>query len=211
MTCRDLMTPNPACCVPRDSVVTAGMIMKNHNVGSVPVVQDRDSMRVIGMITDRDIALRVVADQRDYYNTHVEDVMTNDVVTCSVDDDYDEVIQAMKQHQIRRIPVVDSKKRLSGIIAVADVAREAPETEEVGEVVERISKPGMMMHEGAGRTGNAGRYTTAGLLVAGGLGIGAGLIYLLDPRWARRAKESVGNAVESVRETVNQTSERSET
>src|ERR1700681_4509480 len=88
MTCRDLMTSDPACCVPRDTVVTAAMIMKNHNVGSVPVVLDRELMRVVGMITDRDITLRVVADQRDYYNTHVEDVMSKDVVMCRVDDDY---------------------------------------------------------------------------------------------------------------------------
>jgi len=184
MTCRDLMTPEPACCTPRDTVVTAGMLMKNHDVGSVPVVLDRDSMRVIGMITDRDLALRVVADQRDYYNTHVEDVMSKDVVTCFADDDYDEVVAAMKKHQIRRIPVVDSDKRLCGIIAMADVARQAPEREEVGEVVQQVSKPAPPPQED-GRTSSTGRYTTAGLLIAGGLGVGAGLIYLLDPRWSR--------------------------
>ena len=194
------MTSDPACCVPRDTVVTAGMIMKNHNVGSVPVVLDRDSMRVIGMITDRDIAMRVVADQRDYYNTHVEDVMSKDVILCSVDDNYNDVIEAMKEHQIRRIPVVDSNKRLCGIIAIADVAREAADPE-VGEVVGRISRPGVAQHDG--HAGNAGRYTTAGLLVAGGLGIGAGLIYLLDPRWARRARESMSSAVDAVKETVS--------
>jgi signal-transduction protein with cAMP-binding, CBS, and nucleotidyltransferase domain len=170
------------------------MLMKNHNVGSVPVVLDRDSMRVIGMITDRDIALRVIADQRDYYNTHVEDVMSKDIVLCRVDDNYNEVIDAMKEHQIRRIPVVDSKKQLCGIIALADVARQALAREEVGMVVEQISKPGTLHHNGRASTA---RYTTAGLLVAGGLGIGAGLIYLLDPRWARRATEAV-------RETVSQ-------
>lgn len=169
------------------------MIMKNHNVGSVPVVLDRDSMRVIGMVTDRDIALRVVADQRDYYNTHVEDVMSKDVVMCRIDDDYNEVIDAMAQHQIRRIPVVDSKKRLCGIVALADVARQAPEREEVGVVVEQISKPGIATHDG--RATNGSRYTTAGLLVAGGLGIGAGLIYLLDPRWAHRATQAIKETV----------------
>src|SRR5579885_2894370 len=200
MTCRDLMTPNPACCMPRDTVVTAAMLMKNNDVGSVPVILDRDSMRVVGMITDRDIAMRVVADQRDYYNTHVEDVMSKDVVTCSADDDYDEVIEAMKQHQIRRIPVVDSNKRLCGIIAIADVAREAPEEEEVGDVVHRVSEPGPSQQNG--ESSSVARYTTAGLLIAGGLGVGAGLIYLLDPRWARRAKESMGGAVESLKETA---------
>lgn len=192
------MTSDPACCLPRETVVTAGAIMKNHNVGCVPVVLDRDSMRVIGMITDRDIALRVVADQREYANTYVEDVMSKDVVLCSEDDDYNEVIDAMKEHQIRRIPVVDSQKRLRGIISLADMARRALERDELGEVVEHISRPSMLQRDGHG----AGRLATAGLLVAGGLGIGAGLVYLLDPRWARRARESVANAVESVKETV---------
>jgi len=125
MNCRQLMTHDPACCIPQDTVVTAAMIMKGQNVGSVPVVSDRDSRNVIGIVTDRDIAVRVVAEQREYYHTHVGDVMSKDVVTCKVDDDYDEVIAAMQENQIHRIPVVDAAKRLVGIIALADVAREA--------------------------------------------------------------------------------------
>jgi|SRR5579884_1901979 len=212
MTCRDMMTPEPACCVPRDTVVTAAMMMKSQNVGSLPVVSDRGSRQVIGMITDRDIAMRVVAEQREYYNTHVDDVMSKDVITCQADDDYDEVLDAMAQNQIRRVPVVDSQKRLVGIVAQADVAREAPKREQVGKVVEKISRPGISSG------GRANHYTRTGLLVAGGLGLGAGLIYMLDPRWARRARESVttaantvrdsvSNAADSVRETVSQASD----
>lgn len=200
MTCKELMTPNPACCVPRDSVVTAAMIMKSQDVGSVPVVSDRDSMRVVGMITDRDLALRIVAEQREYYGTHIEDVMSQDVVTCRTDDNYNEVLQAMKSRQIRRIPVVDSNGRLVGIIAQADIARESPEPKKVSDVVEHISKPGPSLsreHEG-----RAGGYTKTSLLIAGGLGIGAGLIYILDPRWARGARESVTNAARSARHSV---------
>jgi CBS domain-containing protein len=185
MNCKQLMTHDPACCVPQDTVVTAAMIMKSQDVGSVPVVSDRDSRHVIGMITDRDIAIRVVAEQREYYHTHVGDVMSKDVVTCKVDDDYDEVIAAMKENQIHRIPVVDSEKRLVGIIALADVVREAHEPKTVSETVEEISQP-------AGVT--TANYTKTSLLVAGGIGLGAGLIYLLDPRWARRARETVASA-----------------
>ena len=200
MTCKELMTPNPACCVPRDSVVTAAMIMKSQDVGSVPVVSDRDTMRVVGMITDRDVALRIVAEQREYYGTHVEDVMSQDIVTCRTDDDYDEVLDAMKRRQIRRVPVVDSNGRLAGIIAQADIARESPEPKEVSDVVERISKPGpSFTGEQESRTG---AYTKTSLLIAGGLGIGAGLIYILDPRWARGARESVTNAARSARQSV---------
>jgi signal-transduction protein with cAMP-binding, CBS, and nucleotidyltransferase domain len=164
------------------------MIMKGQNVGSVPVISDRNSGHVIGIITDRDIALRVVAEQREYYHTHVGDVMSKDVVTCKMDDDYDEVIAAMKENQIHRIPVVDSTKRLVGIIALADVAREAkPKT--VGETVEEISQ-----RSGERERESSANYTKTSLMVAGGIGLGAGLIYLLDPRWARRARETVANA-----------------
>lgn len=205
MTCRELMTPDPACCTPSDTVVTAAMIMKSHNVGSVPVVSDRQSMNVTGMITDRDIAMRVVAEQRDYYNTRVEDVMSRDVVTCRTDDDYDDVIKAMKKHQIRRIPVVDSDKRLLGIIAQADVARSASASEDVGEMVGEISEPAA---EEYGHNGQGLGYTKAGLLIAGGLGLGAGLIYLLDPRWARPAREAVNRAAQRVGETVSNATDR---
>jgi CBS domain-containing protein len=183
MTCKDLMTPEPAYCVPHDTVVTAAMLMKSHDVGSIPVVSDRDSRKVVGMITDRDIALRVVAEQRDYYNAHVEEIMTGDVVTCKPEDDYDEVVLAMKDHQLHRVPVVDSGKRLLGIIALADVARRG-EFREVGHMVEHISRPAPEPQPQ--EDGRASRYTKTGLLVAGGLGLGAGLIYLLDPRWAHR-------------------------
>lgn len=196
MTCRDLMTANPAYCVPQDTVVTAAMIMKNHDVGSVPVVSDRDSLSVIGMITDRDIALRVVADQLDYYNTHVDDVMSKDVATCRADDNYNDVIDAMKERQIRRVPVIDDQKRLCGIIALADFSRQAPARDELGVVVEEISKPDYT--PAAGNTPASSRYTTASLLVAGGLGLGAGLIYILDPLWARRATNAVRETVSHV-------------
>jgi len=188
MNCRQLMTHEPAFCVPQDTVVTAAMVMKGQNVGSVPVISDRNSGHVIGIITDRDIAVRVVAEQREYYHTHVGDVMSKDVVTCKMDDDYDEVIAAMKENQIHRIPVVDSAKRLVGIIALADVAR-THEPRTVGETVEEISQP-----SDARERESTGNYTKTSLLVAGGIGLGAGLIYLLDPRWARRAREAVASS-----------------
>src|SRR5207302_665385 len=142
-------------------------------------------------------------EQRESYGTQVGDVMSKDIVTCQADDDYEEMLDAMKKRQIRRVPVVDAAKRLVGIIAQADVAREAPQPKEVAEVLERISQPD--------ETGDgdvcAARYTKTSLLVAGGLGIGAGLIYLLNPRWARRAKETVASAAGNVRDTVARTAE----
>jgi CBS-domain-containing membrane protein len=168
--------------VAQDTVVTAAMIMKSHDIGSVPVVSDRDYRKVVGIVTDRDIAIRVVAEQRDYYSVRVEDVMSSDVVTCKAEDDFDDVVKAMRDHQLHRVPVVDASKRLVGIIALADVARRG-EFREVGHTVEHISRPAP--DEQPQEDGRAGRYAKTGLLVAGGLGLGAGLIYLLDPRKER--------------------------
>ena len=201
MTCKNLMTPDPACCLARDSVVTAAMIMKSQNVGSVPVVSDHESKNIIGMVTDRDLVIRVIAEQREYYSTRVGDVMSKDVVTCGVDDNYNDVLDAMMKHQIRRVPVVDSQKRLVGIVAQADVAREREQPEEVAHAVRHISEPGPSPHASANGGGMSGIRT--GLLMVGGLSIGAGLIYLLDPSWARRARESMSNAAESVQNSVS--------
>src|SRR5205085_7988426 len=110
---------------------------------------------------------------REYYNRRVEEVMSKDVVTCQADDDYNAVIQAMKDHQIRRIPVLDSTNRLVGIIALADVARESQAAEQVGNVVEQISQPAPSEMP-AQHYARGTNYATAGLLLAGGLGIGAG-------------------------------------
>lgn len=173
------MTPNPVSCVPEDNIVRAAMLMKQHDVGSIPVVSDRETMRLTGIVTDRDIALRVVAEQRDYYNTRVSDMMSEDMVTCREDDDYDDVVKAMRKKQIRRIPVVDHNERLLGIIAQADVARTG-ESQSVSRALAAISEPAS---DGAGL---AGGITKTGMLVAGGLGLGAGLLYLLKPRTSNR-------------------------
>jgi CBS domain-containing protein len=192
MTCSQLMTSDPACCVLEDSVVSAAILMKNHNIGSVPVVSDRSQMKVAGIVTDRDLTLRVVAEQRDYYRTRVADVMSQNLVTCRASDDYDEVIAAMKKRQIRRVPVVDDHGRLVGIISQADVARSL-EPRQVAEVVEQISEPASE-HKAAG----GALATSTLMMIAGGLGLGAGLAYLVDPRWARAATQQ---AVEKVRST----------
>lgn len=197
MTCKELMTSEPAFCVPGDTAVTAATLMKSHNIGSVPVVSDRESRQVVGMITDRDIAMRVVAGKREYDNTYVRDVMSKDVVTCRADDDYDDVIEAMEEHQIRRVPVVDSERRLIGIVALADVVRKASKPDEVAEVVGEISKPSH-----AAQTNGKGRFAKTSLIVAGGVGAGVGLIYLLDPKWARGARKSVASAAGKVRDTI---------
>jgi CBS domain-containing protein len=112
--------------------------MRDTDVGIVPVVEDSGTMRLAGVVTDRDIAVRIVAEGRDN-NVNVRDVMSSGLATVRPDDDIDHVTELMKSEQVRRIPVVEGD-RLVGIIAQADVAREGRDRK-TGDVVERISEP----------------------------------------------------------------------
>ncbi len=140
MTCKDVMTADPKCCLPDDTVARAAEIMREEDVGPVPVVSDRTAQRLAGIVTDRDIAIKVVAAGRDPRSTRVDEVMSKDVITCRAEDDYGQALHAMARHQVRRIPVVNEDGALLGIISQADVARQGNE-DELGEVVEEISEP----------------------------------------------------------------------
>jgi CBS domain-containing protein len=135
------MTKDPACCVPTDSVARVAKIMKTENVGSIPVCESRKSRRLIGIVTDRDLALHVVAEERDPTSALVQDVMTREPITCSPQDDLQKALHAMQSHQVRRIPVLDQNGQLVGIIAQADIATRAGEREKTAETVEEISQP----------------------------------------------------------------------
>lgn len=139
-TCSDVMTGNPICALPKDTVVMVAQIMKERDIGPVPVVKDKLSRKLIGIVTDRDLAMKVVATGHDPNDILVEDVMTKDVVTCREDDDVQAALNAMAKHQLRRIPVVDVNDSLVGIIAQADVATRMDEPEKTGEVVKEISQ-----------------------------------------------------------------------
>jgi len=138
-TCLDFMTDNPTCCLPSDTVVAATQIMRDEDVGSVPVVDDQ--LRLLGIITDRDVALRVVAAARDPGGTLVQEVMTSDPITCRPDDDARRALGLMTLHQIRRIPVVGADRRLLGIIAQADIATRMDAPRQTAAVVQEISQP----------------------------------------------------------------------
>ncbi len=138
--CGDVMTRDPACCLPADTAERAAQLMKSEDVGPVPVVSDHQTKRLVGIVTDRDLALKVVAEARDARVTRVEDVMTRGVVACRAEDAVQEALDAMAEHQVRRIPVVDTDDRIVGIIAQADVATRTGEPERMAEVVEEISR-----------------------------------------------------------------------
>lgn len=139
--CKDVMTQDPVCCLPTDTVSKAAQLMKTENVGSIPVVEDIQTMKLIGILTDRDLALQVVAYERDASSTLVEDVMTYEVITCRATDDVQKAVDAMAQHQLRRMPVIDSDHRIVGIISQADVATRVERSEEIAEMVKEISQP----------------------------------------------------------------------
>jgi CBS domain-containing protein len=132
---REIMTENPTA-VRRDATVDeAAQLMKREDVGSLPVV---DGDTLVGIVTDRDIVLRVVAEGREPRSTTVGEVHSDDPVAVEPEQDFDEALQRMARHQVRRLPVVDGG-RLVGVVAQADVAREAGDAE-TGRVVEEISE-----------------------------------------------------------------------
>lgn len=137
---RDIMTANPQCVTPDDTVTHVAEIMRDSDVGSVPVVEDQGTMRLTGLVTDRDIALRVVAAGRNSADLLTRDVMSSRITTVNPDDDIEHVLDLMKSEQIRRIPVVEGD-RIVGIIAQADVAVDLGKDRTTGEVVEKISEP----------------------------------------------------------------------
>lgn len=141
MNCRDVMTPAPVCCVPDDLVVDVARLMRSQNIGAVPVVRDYQTQRLVGMLTDRDLTVRVIAEGRDPRDTSVRDVMSHQLVSCHTTDIYQQALQAMAEHQLRRIPIVDEQDRLAGIIAQADVATRVAQPSTTGALVEAISEP----------------------------------------------------------------------
>lgn len=140
--CSEVMTPEPVCCEPSDPLSTVAEVMRREDVGSVPVVESRNDGRLIGIVTDRDIVVKVVADGRSVQDARVQDAMTPDPVCCGEDDDVSRAVSLMEERQVRRMPVVRSDGRLSGIIAQADIATRLHKDQTTGELVEAISEPG---------------------------------------------------------------------
>jgi len=138
--CNEVMTKNPVCCVPNDSAAQAAQLMKSEDVGSIPVIENEQTQKLVGIVTDRDLALKVVAEGRDPKTTKVDAVMTHNVVTCRADDDLQKALDAMANHQLRRIPVVNNDNKIVGIIAQADVATRADQPEKTAEMVMEISQ-----------------------------------------------------------------------
>jgi CBS domain-containing protein len=134
------MTRNPVYARPDDTVASVARLMKENDIGPVPIVDDNSSKKLVGIVTDRDLAIKVVAAGRDPQTTPVREVMTTSVITCRDEDDIETALDAMSTQQLRRIPVVDDGNMLLGIIAQADIATRMDRPEKTGEVVKDISE-----------------------------------------------------------------------
>jgi CBS domain-containing protein len=137
---KDIMTENPACCIPENSVQDAAEMMVKHDCGEIPVVETKDNPKLRGVITDRDITCRVVATGKDARRTRVSDVMSTPCVTVTPKTSIDDCCRLLEDNLIRRVPVVDQNGCCCGIVSQADIARVASK-EQTGEVVREVSAP----------------------------------------------------------------------
>lgn len=139
MTCEELMTPLPTCCLADNTLTEVASMMKRDDVGAIPVIKD-EARQLVGVITDRDIVVKAVADGLDPAQTAVSSVMSPDPVCCALDDEVETALELMTSHQIRRVPVVNEQREVVGIISQADVATRLQDPEETAQVVEAISQ-----------------------------------------------------------------------
>jgi CBS domain-containing protein len=131
----DVMTRNPQVVTPEETIARVAQLMKEHDVGAIPVC---DGKRLIGMVTDRDITIRTVAEGKQADKAKVRDAMTSKVHWCYEDDDVEDVLEKMGDLQVRRIPVVDRDKHLVGIVALGDLSRH--DAGDVQDALEEISE-----------------------------------------------------------------------
>lgn len=137
MKVEDIMTKDPACCAPSDSVKTASQLMINNDCGEIPVIDE--SGVLVGVVTDRDIACRCVAEGKSS-DTAVEAVMSQQLVTTKPQDSVEDCCAKMEDGQLRRLPVVDEQGKCCGIVSQADIAMEGSK-KEAGDLLREISEP----------------------------------------------------------------------
>jgi CBS domain-containing protein len=136
----EVMTKKPVCCLPDDLAIEAAELMKSKHVGSIPIIEDQQTRKLVGIVTDRDLTIRIVAEGLDAKSTKVESIMTRNVVTCGAEDDLQKAVDAMSKHQLRRIPVVDDDNKVLGIIAQADVATHFDHPKRTAAMMKEISQ-----------------------------------------------------------------------
>jgi CBS domain-containing protein len=142
MKAQDIMSRNPATVTPATRVRQAAKLMKDEDVGIVPVVEEGGTKRLVGLLTDRDIAIRLVAEGRDPDLVEVRELMSGNPKTARPDDDVSKVMDLMGREQVRRVPIVDDRGALVGIVAQADVALEARDESKVEDMRQKVQGVG---------------------------------------------------------------------
>jgi CBS domain-containing protein len=141
MKVQDIMTGEPRSLTPDSTAREAAQLMKEINAGVIPVVESSSSKKLVGVVTDRDIAIRLVAEGKNA-DCRISEVMSaGSLATCAPSDDVDRVMETMSREQVRRIPIVDERGALVGIVAQADIVRKADD-KKAERTVEEISQPG---------------------------------------------------------------------
>jgi CBS domain-containing protein len=139
---KDIMTMNPDWCVPETSAMKAALIMKQTNVGIVPVLESEAGRKLVGVVTDRDLCLAVIAVGKHPDSVQVGEAMTSDVVTCQPDEDVRKAADLMQENQVRRIPVVDREGILQGIVSTADILQRSNLPSDIAhETLKKVTKP----------------------------------------------------------------------
>jgi CBS domain-containing protein len=142
MRIRDVMTTSPACCIPNDTVIRAARIMKEMDIGVVPVVESDRSRKLVGVVTDRDLCVWVVAEGQDPKTVQVQSCMTTHLVSCQPDDAVEIAMDLMREHLIRRILVVDRQGIIQGVVAMADLVRSSDlPPSDIHAVLKQVSEP----------------------------------------------------------------------
>jgi CBS domain-containing protein len=138
MKIRDILTRNPEVIDPNATICEAARKMKHHDIGMLPVC---DGERLVGSVTDRDLAIRAIAVGCDPFKTKVREVMTGAIYYCFEDSELDQAAQIMEREQVRRLPVLNKEKRLVGIVSIGDLAIRSHDERLVEEVMERVCEP----------------------------------------------------------------------
>lgn len=139
MKARDIMSKNPRTVTPDTRIQDAARMMKDEDVGILPVIEGAGKNKLIGVVTDRDIAIRCVAQGHDSSKCMVKEAMSGEVKTCREDDSVDKLMDMMGREQVRRIPIVDERGTLVGIVAQADIVKKADDGK-AERTVEKISQ-----------------------------------------------------------------------
>jgi CBS domain-containing protein len=148
MLVSEVMTTNPTCCIPSDTAQTAAIIMRDENTGIVPIIERKGSGKLVGVVTDRDLCIGVIAERPpgteglNPTNIPIELCMTTKVVYCDAGDDVEKVLDLMKDNQIRRVLVVDEQNTIQGIVSMADLMNRGNVSKgDTSETIKRISEP----------------------------------------------------------------------